>query len=68
MVILTDNRYLATYARTNRRVRWEYSEYCGRWATIDEAISAVRERHTDGRVEYRIENRMTNEVITGYLE
>ena len=68
MVVITDNRYLVAYARTNRRLRWEYSDYCGRWATIYEAIFAVRERHPEGRVEYRFENRMTNEVITGYLE
>ena len=68
MVIISDNHCFATYARVNRRIKWKYSEWCGRWATVEDAISRVREMFPRQRVEYRIENRATDEVITGYIE
>ncbi len=67
MIVISDNRRFATYARVNRRVQWKYSEWCGRWATVDEAIDKVEERFSGQHVEYRIENRATDEVITGYV-
>lgn len=67
MIIISDNRSKATYARVNRRVRWCYAEWCGRWATVEEAIESVKEHFPGQRVEYRIEDRATDEVITGYI-
>lgn len=66
-MVISDNRCLATYARVNRRVQWKYSEWCGRWATVEEAVARVKEIFPGQRVEYRIENRVTDEVITGYV-
>ena len=48
-----DNRIYVIYIRTNRRVKWKYADYCGRWAGVS--------------FEYRIENRATDEVITGFI-
>ena len=66
-MVISDNRCLATYARVNPRVQWKYSEWCGRWATVEEAVARVKEMFPGQRVEYRIENRATDEVITGYV-
>ena len=55
------------YTRTNRRVKWKYADYCGRWASVDEAIKAAAERMAGGvSFEYRIENRATDEITTGF--
>lgn len=63
-----DNRIYVAYIRTNRRVKWKYADYCGRWASVDEAIKAAEERAGEGAAfEYRIENRATDEVITGFI-
>lgn len=61
-----DNRIYVIYIRTNRRVKWKYADYCGRWASVDEAVKAAEE-HAGASVsfEYRIENRATGETITG---
>ena len=64
---MTD-RTKAIYVRTNRRVQWQYSEYCGRWRTDEEAISVAAERHKEERFEYRIEDLLTGSVVTGYAE
>ena len=67
MIVFYDSRCWATYARTNRRVRWNYAQWCGRWDTVEEAISVVRERFPGERVEYRIHNLTTDETLTGYV-
>lgn len=56
----TDRIYIAYY-RTNRRVRWDYAEYAGRWETLERAIEEVRERLNGQRGEYRIVNVFTSE-------
>ena len=68
MMIIEDNRCLATYARTNRRIQWKYAEWCGRWATKEDAIASVKEHFPNQRIEYRIEDRATGEITTGYTE
>lgn len=67
-MIISDNRSKATYARTNRRTKWQYSEWCGRWETVEEAIASVKEHFPGQRVEYRIEDRATDEIVTGFIE
>ena len=68
MIVIEDNRSKVVYARTNRRVQWRYSEYCGRWETVEEAIANAKEHFPSQRVEYRIEDRATDEVVTGFTE
>lgn len=67
MIIIEDDRCLVTYARVNRRVRWRYAEYCGRWKTREEAIKNAKEHFPGQRIEYRIENMETDEVTTGFI-
>ena len=60
-----ENRVWALYCRVNRRIRWEYATYCGRWETVERALAEVKDRYDDP-VEYRIENKTTNDVLIGY--
>ncbi len=66
-MMIETNRTFKAYARTNRKVRWQYSEYCGRWESKERAIAEVMERYEGERAEYRIENMETDEVETGFL-
>ena len=68
MIVVCDDRKLCTYARVNRRVQWRYAEWCGRWATLEDALASVRRKFPQGRVEYRVEDRVTDEVKTGFME
>lgn len=62
------NRIYVIYIRINRRVKWKYADYCGRWVGVDEAIKAAEEyAGADAPFEYRVENRATDEVITGFI-
>lgn len=57
-------RVWATYSRTNKRVQWRYSEWAGLWASPEEAEEKIREHYAAGqKVQYRCENRATDEVI-----
>ena len=67
MIVISDDRVNVIYTRTNRRVKWQYSEYCGRYASIDEAIKHAKEYYGDQGFEYRIENRKTDEVTSGFV-
>lgn len=68
MIVVTDNRCFVAYARVNRRVQWRYAEYCGRWETLEDAIRNAKEHFPGQRIEYRIENMVTDEVITGFTD
>lgn len=65
--MITTNRIYKAYARINRKIRWQYSDYCGRWESIEKAVSEVTERYSNQDVEYRIENMVTDEVVTGIV-
>lgn len=67
MIVIKDDRVNVIYTRTNRRVKWQYAEYCGMYASIDEAIEHAKEHYGDQGFEYRIENRETDEVTTGFI-
>ena len=59
MIVISDDRVNVIYTRTNRRVKWQYSEYC--------AIKHAKEYYGDQGFEYRIENMETDEVTTGFV-
>jgi hypothetical protein len=61
-------RTYAIYIRTNKRVRWQYARYEGRWATPEEAVAAAKERHLDINFEYLIENITVKETFTGEVK
>lgn len=57
----TDRIYSA-YTRTNRRVRWQYAQYNGRWASVEEAIKVAMERN-EKPFEYQIINIAADKVV-----
>ena len=59
-----EERRYAVYARTNRRTKWQYATYCGRWETIERAIKEVKARYSE-EVEYRIEDICGEDVLIG---
>lgn len=61
MIVIETNRVFAVYVRTNRRVRWQFAEYCGRWESLERAISEAKAR-THGTFEYRIEDMSTGKI------
>lgn len=69
MIILeNDGRVWATYSRTNKRVQWRYSQWSGRWSSVEEAESKIREHYPVGaKVQYRSENLATDEVVIGEI-
>ena len=61
-----DGRVWATYSRTNKRVQWRYSQWSGRWSSVEEAEGKIKERYPAGaKVQYRSENLDTGEVVIG---
>ena len=67
MIQIETNRIYVIYCRTNRRVQWRFSNYCGRYSTKDEAISKAKEIYGKTPFEYNIENWDTDEVETGFI-
>lgn len=63
-----DKRY-SLYYRTNKRTKWRYADYGGRYTSIDSAINALK-THVIGFVEYQICDMYDDDniVLTGYLE
>ena len=67
MIIVETNRIYALYVRTNRRVKWQYAEYGGRYETIEQAIDADKKHFRETPFEYSIENIDTDEITTGFV-
>lgn len=66
MIIINDDRSKAIYVRYNRRVKWKYAEYCGRYRTNEEAIENAKTRCGDKSFEYLIED-MEGDRTTGFV-
>lgn len=43
MIYITDNRPFSITFRTNKRVKWQYATYAGRYETAEEAIQQLKE-------------------------
>lgn len=67
MIVVKTDRVVCIYARTNRRVKWQYTTYCGRWRDKAEALQAASKIMGDVPYEYLIENRETDERTTGFV-
>lgn len=65
MIRIETDRTKCLYCRTNRRVKWQYADYGGRYKTTEEAIKKASERYGEQPYEYRIEDLDSDEVITG---
>jgi hypothetical protein len=55
MIIIETDRIYSVYARTNRRVKWQYAEYGGRYETVEKAINVAKEHYGSQRAEYIIQ-------------
>lgn len=67
MIIIETNRIHAIYVRENRRTRWEYAEYCGRWETVERAVEEATKRYGDRPFEYLIVTLGGDEEVTGFV-
>ena len=67
MIIINDNKIYVLYVRTNRRVKWRYSEYGGRYESVEKALQSAKEHFNGQWFEYQIENMETDEIITGQM-
>ena len=67
MIAIETDRIYVISCRTNRRVKWAYSDYCGRYSTKEEAIDKAKDIYGDTPFEYNIENWDTDEVETGFI-
>ena len=56
MITIEDGKRYCLYSRTNKRVKWRYAEYGGRYASYEDAIASAG-RHANGEpVQIRIED------------
>lgn len=62
MIRIETTRIYVLYTRTNRRVKWQYAKYGGRYESIEEAITAAKQHYGDTPFEYQIENMETDEI------
>ena len=67
MIVIEDNRIYAMYVRTNRRIKWTFAEYGGRYETIEQAINSAKKHFGNTPFEYSIENMETDEITTGFI-
>lgn len=67
MVVVKTEKIYCLYVRTNRRVRWQYAEYGGRYETAEKAIEKAKEHFGDAPFEYLITNLENDEEITGFV-
>lgn len=59
-------RKYCIYCRTNRRTKWRYAEYGGRYETVEQAIEKAKEHYTE-KAEYIVEDMDGNLVATGFV-
>ena len=55
MIVIKDDRTFTLYYRQNKRTKWQYADYGGRYKSINDAIKALK-GHIKGQVEYYIED------------
>lgn len=67
MITVETDRIYSIYTRKNRRVKWQYADYNGRWETPEKAIEIAKHR-IHGNFEYRIEEIGGTTVETGIIE
>lgn len=67
MIVVNDNKSKVLYVRTNRRIKWQYAEYGGRYETVKEAIDSAKDHYGDQPFEYSVDDWDTGETITGLI-
>ena len=59
-------RIYSIYCRTNRRTKWRYAEYGGRYETVEKAIEEAKKHYTE-KAEYIVEDMEGNLIATGFV-
>lgn len=67
MIVIETARIYSIYTRKNRRVKWRYADYNGRWETPEKAVEVAKER-ISGDFEYLIEELDGSVVKTGFVK
>lgn len=67
MIIVETTATYVLRTRTNRRVRWQYAEYGGRYESAEAAVEAAKQHYGATPFEYLIENMATDEETTGLV-
>jgi len=60
-----EERWHITHYRTNRKTKWAYAMYAGRWESKERAIAEVAERLKGEHGEYLID--INGSFITGFI-
>jgi hypothetical protein len=68
VIKITTDRTYAIYIRTNKRVKWRFAKYEGRWASPEEAIAVATQRHPNISFEYQIEQLGVADIIQGEVK
>ena len=67
MIIVETDRLTCIWVRTNRRVKWKYATWGGRYRNNEEALQIAKENMGDTPFEYLIRNLETDEETTGFV-
>ena len=67
MILVETDRLVVIHVRTNRRVKWQYATYGGRYRTKEEALKTAEENMGNASYEYQLWNMGTDEVSTGFV-
>ncbi len=67
MIVVTDGKAKILHCRTNRRVKWQYADYGGRYVSNEAAIESAKEHYGSQPFEYHVEDMDTKEVVTGFV-
>lgn len=67
MIVIETTKIYVLYVRTNRRVKWRYAEYGGRYESFEKALDAAKQHFGDTPFEYHVENLENEEIITGFV-
>lgn len=67
MIQIETGRLTVIYVRTNRRVKWQFATYGGRYRNKEEVLRAAEENMGDVPYEYQIWDMVTDEVTTGFV-
>lgn len=67
MITIETDRVFSLYIRTNRRVKWQYAQYGGRYETVEKAIETAKKHMGETPFEYLVENFEGETLTTGLV-
>lgn len=67
MIVVETDRLTCIWIRTNRRVKWQYATWGGRYRNNEEALRVAKENMGNTPFEFLIRNLETDEETTGFV-